>query len=190
VLLADDGLQHYRLARDFEIAVLDERGAGNGFLLPAGPLREGVTRLAGVDAVVINGDAAPALPAGAAPVYRMRLAGERFQRLAAPQQRCGADELRGMPLRAVAGIGNPQRFFDHLSQLGLAFRAGAFPDHHAYRAEDLTVAPGEQLLMTEKDAVKCAPMAPADTWVLPVDAVVVPDLAAAVVERIRGFATA
>lgn len=144
-IISDDGLQHYALQRDFEIAVEDGRGYGNGFLLPAGPLRELPSRA--VDAVVYNGDT----PREG--VWPMRLRPAGFYALHAPQTPVDSEALRGKRLHAVAGIGHPQRFFDTLSGLGLQFAAHAFPDHHAYRPADLDF--GGAVLMTEKDAVKC-----------------------------------
>ncbi len=177
VIIADDGLQHYSLARDIEIAVVDERGVGNGWLLPAGPLRESVRRLATVDAVVLNGSGE--LPAAAAPrkLFRMTLRGERFFQLYHPERSCSAVELQAKVLHAIAGIGNPSRFFRQLENLGLAFVPHAFPDHHTYRAADLHFVGADTLLMTEKDAVKCTPFAPAESWVLPVEAQLDADLA-------------
>ncbi|GAB4172413.1 MAG: tetraacyldisaccharide 4'-kinase [Rhodocyclaceae bacterium] len=186
VVISDDGLQHYRLARDVEIALVDERAAGNGWLLPAGPLREPASRLASVDAVVIHGEGGRApVPAGPAR-FSMSLEGSRFFRLDAPGESCTAQDLRGLRLHAVAGIGAPRRFFDHLARLGLSFAAHPFPDHHRYSAQDLRFAHCDAILMTEKDAVKCAGLTPGQCWVLPVDAVVRPDLADFVVERIDG----
>ncbi|MDD3529189.1 MAG: tetraacyldisaccharide 4'-kinase [Gallionellaceae bacterium] len=166
VLIADDGLQHYALARDFEIAVLDgQRGLGNGHLLPAGPLREPPARLAVVDAVVVNGDGEP--QSFDVPAYAMRLGGVRLYNLARPGQAEAPAVLAGRPLHAVAAIGNPQRFFDTLARLGLDAVPQAFPDHHRYRPDDLP--PGD-VIMTEKDAVKCAGFGRDDIWVLAVDA--------------------
>lgn len=188
VLIADDGLQHYRLARDVEIAVIDEQGAGNGWPIPAGPLREPLDRLERVDAIVLNGARAPEdvrAPLDAAR-FSMSLAGDRFFRLGEPQMTCESRRLRGLRLHAVAGIGRPQRFFDSLSRLGLAFVAHPFPDHHRYRAAELAFDDCDAILMTEKDAVKCRRLGLGQTWVLPVDAVVRPDLAGFVMERIDG----
>ncbi|MBS1137634.1 MAG: tetraacyldisaccharide 4-kinase [Proteobacteria bacterium] len=193
VLISDDGLQHYALARDVEIAVMDERGIGNGWFLPAGPLREGPSRLRTVDALVINGERLPAgLGGQPGRTYFLRLAGTRFASLRRPEVSCGAEELQGRRLHAVAGIGHPQRFFDHLSALGLRFAAHPFPDHHRYTAADLAFADADALLMTEKDAVKCAGLALPETWVLGVDAEVSPAGAAEpglvelVVEKLNG----
>ena len=168
VLILDDGLQHYRVARDIEIAVEDERGAGNGLLLPAGPLREPLSRR--VDAWVLN--SAP--PGAHSPAFRMDLRGDTFRCVAAPGENLPAAAFARKKLHAVAGIGNPQRFFDHLARLGLASVNHPFPDHHAYRAGDLDFGECEALLMTEKDAVKCEAFARAYWYALQVEAELAP----------------
>jgi tetraacyldisaccharide 4'-kinase len=177
VLLCDDGLQHYRLGRDVEIAVVDRRGLWNGWLQPAGPLREPPSRLKSVDAVVANGWSGLA-------AFQMVLVGDRFVPLTG---NASLDEA--MRLHAVAGIGEPQRFFDHLAALGLKFDAHPFPDHHAYAAADLDFA-GDAILTTEKDAVKFGALAKLPVWVLPVSATVTPDLAQFILEKIDGRPTA
>jgi tetraacyldisaccharide 4'-kinase len=182
IVLSDDGLQHYRLARDVEICVVDAaRGFGNGWLLPAGPLRETLTRLAGVDAVIVNGDgSAPhpsiALLPGNAARFAMTLEGREFRNLLNPGQAAGAELFRGKRVHAIAGIGNPQRFFSHLRALGLDFVAHPFPDHHPFTAADLAYDGLEAVVMTEKDAVKCKSFATEMHWELAVDAA--PDPAA------------
>lgn len=189
VLLCDDGLQHYRLARDVEIAVFDARAAGNGWRLPLGPLREPLARLGEVDAVVGNGCAVDALAAGR-PAFTMTLQAQDFYRLDAPQIRVPAAGLAaqsaGKNLHAIAGIGDPERFFRSLRALGLNFSAHAFADHHAYRTSDLDFGPQTALLMTEKDAVKCAALALPEAWVLPVTADLPPTLMDLIVEKLRG----
>jgi len=185
VVLCDDGLQHYRLARDVELAVFDRRGAGNGWRLPLGPLREPLRRLASVDAVIGNDFAAQCL-AGRTPAFAMRLQPGEFWRLDEPAQRCPAAALRGRKLHALAGIGDPQRFFTTLQGLGLDFVAHPFVDHHAYVAGDLAFGDDVVLLMTEKDAVKCAGLTEAEAWVLPVEADVAPALIDLIVEKLRG----
>lgn len=197
VLLCDDGLQHYRLARDVEIAVFDARGAGNGWRLPLGPLREPLARLARVDAVVGNGCAVDALAAGR-PAFTMTLQTDGFYRLGSPQQRCPAAELvtrlAGKNVHAIAGIGHPERFFATLRALGLQFEAHAFADHQPYQLADLAFGPQAVLLMTEKDAVKCAALplseAVAEAWVLPVTAQLPPALMDLIVEKLRGCSSA
>jgi tetraacyldisaccharide 4'-kinase len=180
VLIADDGLQHYRLARDVEIAVVDgDRGHGNGLLLPAGPLREPISRLASVDAVVIHTAAAePAQRAlaGSRPAFAMRLAGTRLRNLADPARAEDLSSFRGSRVHAVAGIGNPVRFFESLARAGLEIEPHAFPDHHAYAAAELDFGDGTAVLMTEKDAVKCERFARPNWWALPVRAELEPGL--------------
>lgn len=167
VILCDDGLQHYRLQRDLEIAVVDgQRRFGNGWLLPAGPLREGLWRLRKVDAVVVNGGAAID---GLTAQFQMRLSGALLTNLCTGEKRSAA-EMIGLKLHALAGIGNPQRFFGHLHGLGLDFAAHTFPDHHDYQSGDLDWPDADALLMTEKDAVKCAAFADERYWFLPVEA--------------------
>jgi tetraacyldisaccharide 4'-kinase len=182
IVLSDDGLQHYRLARDVEICVVDAaRGFGNGWLLPAGPLRETLTRLAGVDAVIVNGDGSAPHPSiahlpGNAARFAMTLEGREFRNLLNPGQAAGAEIFRGKRVHAIAGIGNPQRFFSHLRALGLDFVAHPFPDHHPFTAADLAYDGLEAVVMTEKDAVKCKSFATEMHWELAVDAA--PDPAA------------
>lgn len=157
LLLADDGLQHHRLRRDIEIEVRDgQRGLGNGRLLPAGPLRE-LPRP--VDFCVVNGGEA-------GDGWAMQLQLQAAVALADGQRRELAG-FAGQPVHALAGIGHPERFFSALRARGLSLVAHEFPDHHAFVAADLA-ALGRPLLMTEKDAVKCAPLAPADAWQVPV----------------------
>lgn len=185
LLLCDDGLQHYRLARDVELAVFDGRGAGNGWRLPLGPLREPLARLLSVDAVVCNGVADPRLPP-VVPAFSMRLQAGDFFALGDPVRRCSAAQLRGKRLHAMAGIGDPGRFFRTLEALGLSFVPHPFPDHHAYTADDLAFAAGDVLLMTEKDAVKCAALRLGEAWVLPVEADLSPALVELIQEKLRG----
>lgn len=178
IIVSDDGLQHYRLARDVEIAVMDGRGVMNGWPLPAGPLREPALRLGTVDAVVANGWTGDA-------GFRMALRGEAFYRLDAAAETSTAAGFAGQRLHAVAGIGDPRRFFDHLSAMGLRFEAHPFPDHHPYAAGDLDFS-GDAILTTEKDAVKFGGLSKLPVWALPVTAQVEPDLAQFVLEKIDG----
>jgi tetraacyldisaccharide 4'-kinase len=182
VVISDDGLQHYRLARDFEIAVIDgERGLGNGLMLPAGPLREPSSRLASVDAVVVNGGSAEAWPNA----YAMRLHGREFHNLLEPGRRAEPAHFANQRVLAIAGIGNPARFFAHLDALGVKYEARAFPDHHAYRESDLDRQGADVILMTEKDAVKCAAFAAGHMWMLPVEAAPDPHLGAHIVQKLK-----
>ena len=189
VIVADDGLQHYRLRRDVEIVVLDgERGVGNGFLLPAGPLRESVARLRQVDAVVVNGKGDVQFRVERAS-YAMTLEGALFHHLADRRATVSAESFRGRPVHAVAGIGNPARFFRHLEGLGLSITPHAFPDHHVYALADLDFPGDAPILMTEKDAVKCAKLIPWRCWALAVDAQLSPAFSAAILEKLHGRKT-
>lgn len=177
VIVADDGLQHYRLARDVEIAVVDgARGLGNGMLLPAGPLREPETRLTSIDAVVVNISHSPkvGLRASAPPAFAMSLRAREFYNLLNPEHRAAPEHFRNRRVHAVAGIGNPQRFFEQLQHLGLTFGAYAFPDHHAFSPADLAFDDADVIVMTEKDAVKCRLFATEKCWTLRVDAEIDP----------------
>lgn len=167
VIVLDDGLQHYALARDLEIAVVDARGFGNGFLLPAGPLREPRSRLRTVDAVVAHG-------AGDVKGYSMRLEGGDLVRLGDAREVQPAKAFAGQKVHAVAGIGDPKRFFLHLAKLGPKVVPHPFPDHHAFSAADLEFGDQAPVVMTEKDAVKCKRFAKPQHWVLPVRAVLDP----------------
>jgi tetraacyldisaccharide 4'-kinase len=181
VILCDDGLQHLALARDVEIAIFDARGAGNGLLLPAGPLRECPRA---VDAVVRNGG-------GAAPGERaMHVVFDGCRRLAddAP---VAIDALRGRRLHAAAGIGSPARFFAMLASLGLDCVPHAFPDHHRFTVADLAFPDADHVLITAKDAVKCASFPPGAVRdrIVVVAVKVAPDpaLLQLVTDRIRGL---
>jgi tetraacyldisaccharide 4'-kinase len=158
---------------------------GNGWRLPLGPLRESPARLAAVDAVIGNDFPTGELP-GTTPGFAMRLLPGQFHRLDDPAVRCNAADLQGKTLHALAGIGDPQRFFRTLQGLGLEFVPHPFPDHHAYQASDLEFGTGAILLMTEKDAVKCAALTTRDAWVLPVEAELSPALIDLIVEKLRG----
>jgi tetraacyldisaccharide 4'-kinase len=164
VIVLDDGLQHYRLRRDLEIAVVDARAFGNGFMLPAGPLREPRTRLWTVDAVVAHGT-------DAVKGYAMQLEGDELHRATDARDRRKAQAFAGERVHAVAGIGDPNRFFLHLAKLGVKVVPHPFPDHHPYRAQDLEFGDTAPVMMTEKDAVKCKRYAKPQHWVLPVRAV-------------------
>lgn len=183
VLLCDDGLQHYALERDLELAVVDAaRGFGNGWLIPAGPLREPIARLECVDAIVLNGEAdVPGLP-HAIPRYRMRLRGDSFSRVGHPEHMRNVREFAGKRIAAIAGIGHPERFFGHLRSLGLEFEPKAFPDHHRYAPSEIAALDADYVLMTEKDAIKCARFADGRMWMLPVSA----DVDAALLDNILG----
>lgn len=184
VLISDDGLQHYRMQRDCEIAVIDgSRGLGNGLPLPAGPLREPACRLDRVDAVVINGGNGVATVA--AKKYPMSLEGATIRNLLNPDFALPAAGFHGRQVHAVAGIGNPLRFFRHLQGLGLSFTAHPFADHHAFLASDLEFPGADAIIMTEKDAIKCQRFARENHWVLAVDARVDPGLGRLVLDKLK-----
>lgn len=160
VIIADDGLQHRRLARDVEVAVVHEPGFGNGWLLPAGPLREPPQRLDGVDAVVLHGLTPPVRIYS--PFFRMRTSISCAYALKDPARRTGladlATEQRGGALRviAAAGIGQPERFFAMLRTFGIEFGTVPLNDHYDFARNPFIKARFDRALVTEKDAVKCA----------------------------------
>ncbi|MEK1907389.1 MAG: tetraacyldisaccharide 4'-kinase [Pseudomonas sp.] len=166
LILCDDGLQHYRLARDLELVLIDAaRGLGNRRCLPAGPLREPVERLADVDAVLFNGAAADSAEGFAFHLQPTALVNLRSG------ARLPLDHFAsGQQVHAVAGIGNPQRFFNTLEALNWQPIAHPFADHASYSAELLHFSPELPLVMTEKDAVKCRAFAADNWWYLAVDA--------------------
>ncbi len=173
LVVADDGLQHLRLARDCEILVVDgARGFGNGRVLPAGPLRESLAQLARADLVIVTGAAEhaslTALPAGR--TLTMQLAMADALPLLGPGAPRALRDFRGQRVHAVAGIGNPARFFRALRGEGIELVEHPFPDHHPFSAQDLAFADDAPVLMTEKDAVKCTPFADARLWYVPVTA--------------------
>ena len=170
VILCDDGLQHLALRREMEIAVVDAaRGLGNGWMLPAGPLRESARRLAEVDMVVLNGPESPDLRVSAASIVRMVLEPGAVRSVAGNSQ-ARLDDFRGRRVHAYAGIGNPERFFAMLRANGIGFVAHGFADHHQYELRDFMTGDDDPILMTEKDAVKCAPVADGRMWYVPVTA--------------------
>jgi tetraacyldisaccharide 4'-kinase len=198
VLVTDDGLQHYALQRDVELVLFDGRGVGNGWLLPAGPLREPPSRRR--DFTVINTpELTPALAAavGGQP-YRMQLAGAHAEQLMDPRRRLPLLELAatmaGKRIVAAAGIGNPGRFFTMLKAAGLRIHELALPDHHDFRDDPFRGLDAELILITEKDAVKCRQLEHLNNdprlWVVPVTAQIDAALAAQIVEKCRGRPTA
>lgn len=178
VILSDDGLQHLRLARDFEILVMDgARGFGRGQLLPAGPLREPASRAVAADYVVVNGSADSAashaaLQRRAGPVARMQLTLGLAQRVDGGGPPRELASFGGTAVHAVAGIGHPARFFRSLAARGLHLIEHAFPDHHRFARGELDFADDLPILMTEKDAVRCTSFATPTMWYVPVDAAI------------------
>jgi tetraacyldisaccharide 4'-kinase len=179
IVVSDDGLQHYRLWRDLEIVVVDaSRGLGNGLLLPAGPLREPASRLGEVGLVVANGSGWSAL---AGRQVAMKLCAQQAVSL----DGAGTQPIEafvGQTVHAVAGIGNPARFFSMLSQQNIRLVVHPFPDHHPFTAADLDFGDDLPVLMTEKDGVKCRAFAKPGYWVVPVEARFEPAHAAVVQE--------
>ncbi|HET8555498.1 MAG TPA: tetraacyldisaccharide 4'-kinase [Rhodanobacteraceae bacterium] len=166
VVVADDGLQHYRLQRDVEICVIDgERRLGNGLMLPCGPLREPPSRLRRVDFRVCNGGETDN---GEVP---MQLTGDHARHLRNDEREQPLHAFTDRPVHAIAGIGNPARFFDSLRAQGLDVIEHPFPDHHAFARDDLDFGDDLPVLMTEKDAVKCAGFAHDRCWSVPARAV-------------------
>ena len=186
VIVSDDGLQHYRLARDVEI-VVSPAEARNTWMLPAGPLREPRSRSADADAIVMHEHqaATPSASPGGPPVFVMTLGGSTFRNLLNAASSAGADHFRRRNVHALAGIGDPQRFFRHLQGMGLDFTAHPFPDHHPFVASDLQFAGADAVLMTEKDAVKCVAYANEHHWALRVDAEVDPALGELVLNKLK-----
>lgn len=179
VIVADDGLQHYALARDIEIAVVDgDTGLGNGRMLPAGPLREPRGRLGRVDFVAVrDGDRPGAFGFSVRPGTARSLGG------AAADADVAA--WRGRRVHAVAGIGVPERFFGQLEDAGLDVERHAFGDHHPFVRTDLAFGDDDAVLMTEKDAVKCKSFADERMWFVPAEIIDRDDLAQAVVARLE-----
>jgi len=169
VIVADDGLQHYALARNVEIAVMDaQRGFGNGFVLPAGPLREPASRLRCVNLIVrTHRSEAPVATCAGDP--RSVVVRARLQEVVAVKsgERRLLSQYRGQRVHAIAGIGNPRAFFEALSAAGLIVEGRALPDHAAITASDIQFSDDVPVLMTEKDAVKCRSFAGEQHWYVP-----------------------
>lgn len=193
ILIADDGLQHYALQRDVEVLLFDARAVGNGWLLPAGPLREAPSRRR--DFTVVNAPhLTPQLVAkvGGQP-FQMRLAGDYAEPLAGGA-RVALSSLAGKRIAAAAGIGNPKRFFDMLRAAGLAFSELPLPDHHDFLDDPFASVDADIILITEKDAVKCGQLEnlinDSRLWVVPVTAQLDSALAEQIVEKCRGCSPA
>ena len=174
-------MQHYRLARDVEIAVIDgQRRFGNGFCLPAGPLREPVSRLKRVNFAVVNNDSQTNCLA-------MHLAFGRVVNLLIAGQSKELHEFTSNKIHAVAGIGNPDRFFEQLIKAGLSIIKHPFVDHHDFIDQELEFNDGLPVIMTEKDAVKCQKFAKANFWFVSVEAIVDSRFKEQLLEKIRTF---
>ncbi len=183
VVISDDGLQHYRLPRTLEICVVDgSRGFGNGLELPAGPLREPIERLADFDFVVVNGD--PSVVDEKFQPVPMTLAAGLLRSLDNGQS-WRLSQFAGCKVNAVAGIGNPKRFFDLLRHARITVREYPFPDHHQFRVSDFESLDGNlPILMTEKDAVKVKSLGLKNAWSLAVEAILPPQWESEVVSRL------
>ena len=164
IVISDDGLQHYSLDRDIEIAVIDGvRRLGNGRCLPSGPLREPHRRLQDVDMIVCKGIAGRG-------EYPMKFTAHFLKSVTNPGEQIGVSEFATRTVHAVAGIGNPESFFALLRGLGFELHEHEFPDHYALTSDDLSFDDDLPVIMTEKDAVKCESFKDKDIWYLPVDA--------------------
>lgn len=165
IILSDDGLQHYGLQRDIEIAVIDgERRFGNGELLPMGPMRESEQRLDTVDLIVTNS----AKTTVNSREHNMTFKSTQVYSLSHPNKTRSLEEFVGRPVHAVAGIGYPERFFQYLRDLGINVIAHPYPDHYKFSATDVSFSDQLPVLMTEKDAVKCKYFAHTKLWVVAV----------------------
>lgn len=177
IIVSDDGLQHYRLARDLEIVIVDAgRGMGNGYLLPAGPLRESVSRLNKVDIVVTNGGTGGC---------SMLLEASELVSISDETHRIKLNDFPQKKIHAVAGIGHPERFFNTLKQAGFDVVPHVYPDHHFFQQGDLTFNESLPVVMTEKDAVKCRGFSRQDCWYLPVAAKITDELKTMLLARLK-----
>lgn len=188
VILSDDGLQHYRLHRDIEIVVIDgQRLFGNGQCMPAGPLREPISRIKDCDFVVVNGSAITSHPALASSTT-MTISPTTLVNLSSGEKRpfSGAPFNIGSRLQAVAGIGNPQRFFDSLQSLPYPIETSSFPDHHLYQPDDFIALDSHQpIVMTEKDGIKCQHFASANLWSVAIEAELSEALLSGITDKLK-----
>lgn len=187
IVISDDGLQHLRLERDLEIAVIDgARGLGNGRFIPAGPLRDSPERLRSVDFVVVNGRGTTRWPRA----LPMHLEGTGLVNLVSQAGPVELDTWRGRTVHAVAGIGHPRRFFDLLRAHGISVLEHPFADHASFAPSDLHFDDELPIVMTEKDAVKVRAFAGPDMWCVPVDACLSADAARRLQAAILGLSGA
>ena len=179
VIISDDGLQHLALDRDIEIVVVDgERRFGNEYCLPAGPLREPVKRISKVDFVVTNGVAAK-------DEYAMKYSASHYNNILDESKSKPLEDLKGKAIHAVAGIGNPDRFFKKLKGLGAKIIPHDFPDHHMYEEDDLKFEDKNDVVMTEKDAVKCKRYADKKHWFIPITAELQDKFGQAILKKLK-----
>ena len=192
VVLSDDGLQHYPLPRSFEICVVDgARLFGNGLCLPAGPLRESISRIREVDAVVLNGQPSES-QAALEGAYIMSLQPKFLKHMQSGDKKpfAGAPFKMGTKIQAVAGIGNPGRFFALLDALPYPVTAFPFPDHYQYRRADFSSPPfdaNQPIVMTEKDGIKCESFTDSRLWTLDIAVKVPEELLETVSSHVRDF---
>jgi len=180
LIVSDDGLQHYALARDIEIVLVDaQRKFGNQSCLPAGPLREPLTRLQDVDYIVYNGAANDT-------AFNMTLSARHAINLSDVNVTKSITDFQGQEVHAVAGIGNPKRFFNQLAQLGIYIIPHEYDDHHLFVKQDLEFNDNKTILMTEKDAVKCQSFATNNMWFIPVEASVSGNLDQLIIQKLTG----
>lgn len=184
IIISDDGLQHYALKRNVEIAVTQpEQHDGKLRLLPAGPLREPLKRLNAVDVIICNSEVSNGQQ-WQSPWFAMQLIGDQFYNLVDSNIKASTADFKHKSVKAIAGIGKPARFFEHLNKLGLSFASVSFDDHHAFTAQELASIKCDALVMTEKDAVKCKAFAQAHHWVLPVKANIDAGLMSLILDKI------
>ena len=180
IIISDDGLQHYALQRDIELIVVDgQRLFGNGYCLPAGPLRGPLSRLKGSEFIIYNGDVQ-------LNKYTLTLHQTDAVNLLDASIRKPLSEFK-QSVHAVAAIGNPQRFFTQLNQQGLTLIEHPFADHHPLQSDELNFNDDLAILMTEKDAVKCQHLANTNMWVVPVESSISGDLEQHLLNKLAGL---
>jgi len=197
VVVTDDGLQHYALQRDIECVVIDsQRGFGNKQCLPVGPLREPLSRLKTVNFIIANGGVNHSIPP-LAPTFGMELQAGTLTRLTTGEQLSIQEWLEQFFLEqknsgirkvhALAGIGNPNRFFSTLRGFGFEVIEHVFADHYAYQAKDINFGDTLPIIMTEKDAVKIQPFADQNCWYLAVDAVIDEQFYSSIIQQLKAL---
>lgn len=181
IIVADDGLQHYALGRDIEIVVVDgARLFGNQYQLPAGPLREPLSRLHDVDFIVHNGGELST-------EFTMNLSQGHAINLTDPSTTMELSAFTDQTVHAIAGIGHPERFFTQLTEAGLAVSPHPFSDHHPFQKEDLEFNDDKPILMTEKDAVKCQSFSQKNMWYIPINATISGRLNEQLLDKLAGI---
>ncbi len=196
VILSDDGLQHYNLKRDIEIVLIDaERQLGNGWCIPAGPLRENSSRLKKVDFILFNHAFSKnkhqkdrfAQKYQLESLFSMQLSGDLLHSLSKKELTQTLATLKGKTVHAVTGIGNPSRFYTVLETLGLDLIKHSFPDHHAFTKKELQFNDNKIIIMTEKDAVKCQQFRLKNCWYLPIEAQIEGEFNGLLMDKLKGL---